>query len=154
MREGVDDAFVRDSPSVRWTVASEPVSPAAQALAELLRGDVVSLADQLGEDGHALARRPDADALKHAHGLKMPAAGHGATRAASKTIIVDLRRARGRCRLRRGWDSSNGGLDVVAGFYPLAFVAKEVGGSRVDVTNLTPAGVEPHDLELTPGEGG
>jgi zinc transport system substrate-binding protein len=39
---------------------------------------------------------------------------------------------------------------VVAGFYPLAFAAEEVGGSTVDVTNLTPAGAEPHDVELTP----
>jgi zinc transport system substrate-binding protein len=39
---------------------------------------------------------------------------------------------------------------VAAGFYPLAFVAEEVGGERVEVTNLTPPGAEPHDVELTP----
>jgi zinc transport system substrate-binding protein len=39
---------------------------------------------------------------------------------------------------------------VVASFYPLSFVAERVGGDCVDVTNLTPPGVEPHDLELTP----
>jgi len=39
---------------------------------------------------------------------------------------------------------------VVAAFYPVAYAAARVGGSRVDVTNLTPAGAEPHDLELTP----
>jgi zinc transport system substrate-binding protein len=39
---------------------------------------------------------------------------------------------------------------VVAGFYPLAFAAQEIGGDRVDVTNLTPAGAEPHDLEVSP----
>jgi zinc transport system substrate-binding protein len=38
---------------------------------------------------------------------------------------------------------------VVAGFYPLAFAAEEIGGARVEVTNLTPAGAEPHDLELS-----
>jgi zinc transport system substrate-binding protein len=38
---------------------------------------------------------------------------------------------------------------VVASFYPLAEAASRVGGSRVTVTNLTAAGVEPHDLELT-----
>ncbi len=38
---------------------------------------------------------------------------------------------------------------VVAAFYPLAWVAEQVGGERVAVTNLTPAGAEPHDLELT-----
>lgn len=41
---------------------------------------------------------------------------------------------------------------VVASFYPLAWAAQRVGGDRVDVTNLTPAGAEPHDLELTPDQ--
>jgi zinc transport system substrate-binding protein len=39
---------------------------------------------------------------------------------------------------------------VVANFYPLYEAAWEVGGDRVQVTNLTPAGAEPHDLELSP----
>lgn len=41
---------------------------------------------------------------------------------------------------------------VVAGFYPLAEATSRVGGERVSVTNLTPAGSEPHDLELTPDD--
>jgi len=40
-------------------------------------------------------------------------------------------------------------LQVVAGFYPLFEAARRVAGDRVDVVNLTPAGTEPHDLELT-----
>jgi zinc transport system substrate-binding protein len=40
--------------------------------------------------------------------------------------------------------------DVVAGLYPLAFAAEQVGGGDVAVRNLTAAGAEPHDLELTP----
>jgi zinc transport system substrate-binding protein len=43
-------------------------------------------------------------------------------------------------------------LDVVASFYPVAEVAGRVGGDRVDVTNLTPAGTEPHDVELAPDQ--
>lgn len=39
---------------------------------------------------------------------------------------------------------------VVAAFYPLAWVAEQVGGEDVEVENITPPGVEPHDLELTP----
>jgi zinc transport system substrate-binding protein len=39
---------------------------------------------------------------------------------------------------------------VVAGFYPLEWAAKTVGGDRVTVTSLTAPGAEPHDLELTP----
>ncbi len=40
----------------------------------------------------------------------------------------------------------------MAGFYPLAEAATKVGGTLVGVQNLTPPGVEPHDLELTPDE--
>jgi zinc transport system substrate-binding protein len=38
---------------------------------------------------------------------------------------------------------------VVAAAYPLAWAAHQVGGRRVAVQNLTPAGAEPHDLELS-----
>jgi zinc transport system substrate-binding protein len=41
---------------------------------------------------------------------------------------------------------------VVAGFYPLAFAAEQIAGAGTAVKNLTPAGAEPHDLELTPGD--
>lgn len=41
-------------------------------------------------------------------------------------------------------------LQVVAAFYPLEFVAEQVGGERLAVTGLAPPGVDAHDLELTP----
>ena len=41
---------------------------------------------------------------------------------------------------------------VVAAFYPLAYAAGQVGGPSIHVTNLTPAGAEPHDLELSPDD--
>lgn len=40
-------------------------------------------------------------------------------------------------------------LEVVASFYPLAFAAERT-APDADVENLTPPGVEPHDLELAP----
>ena len=43
-----------------------------------------------------------------------------------------------------------GGLDVVAAFYPLQFVTERVAGDRATVTGLTAPGAEPHDLELSP----
>ncbi|MFY9588592.1 MAG: metal ABC transporter substrate-binding protein [Actinomycetota bacterium] len=43
-------------------------------------------------------------------------------------------------------------LDVVTAFYPIEFAAKRIGGTFVDVTNLTPPGAEPHDLELKPSD--
>ncbi|CAM4233999.1 metal ABC transporter solute-binding protein, Zn/Mn family [Paenibacillus tarimensis] len=36
-------------------------------------------------------------------------------------------------------------LNIVTSFYPLYFLASEIGGDRVDVMNLIPAGIEPHD---------
>ena len=42
------------------------------------------------------------------------------------------------------------GLQVLASFYPLQYVAQQVGGDLVDVTSLTPPGAEPHDIELSP----
>ena len=47
-------------------------------------------------------------------------------------------------------ESESSGLKVIAAFYPLEFVAKTIGGDLISVENMTPPGVEPHDLELTP----
>ncbi|MRK01194.1 zinc ABC transporter substrate-binding protein [Aeromicrobium sp. S22] len=49
-----------------------------------------------------------------------------------------------------GGAQDDGRASVVASSYPFAFVAERVGGSAVDVTNLTAPGTEPHDLELKP----
>lgn len=38
-------------------------------------------------------------------------------------------------------------LEIAATFYPLYFFASEIGKDQVNVTNLTPAGAEPHDYE-------
>ncbi|MFZ2992297.1 MAG: zinc ABC transporter substrate-binding protein [Microgenomates group bacterium] len=38
-------------------------------------------------------------------------------------------------------------LKVATSFYPLAFLAEQIGGDKVIVTNLTPPGAEPHDFE-------
>jgi zinc transport system substrate-binding protein len=44
----------------------------------------------------------------------------------------------------------DGTIEVSAAFYPLQWIAEQVGGDDVSVSSLTPAGAEPHDLELTP----
>lgn len=46
-------------------------------------------------------------------------------------------------------DSQEEAVRVAAGFYPLRFLAERVGGPDAEVTDLTPAGTEPHDLSLT-----
>lgn len=43
-------------------------------------------------------------------------------------------------------------LQVTASFYPYYDFANVVGGDKVSVTNMTPAGSEPHDYEPTPKE--
>ena len=48
-----------------------------------------------------------------------------------------------------GEEQADGRLQAIAGSYPLAFAAEEIGGDAVEVENLTPPGVEPHDLELS-----
>ncbi|MGW4562430.1 metal ABC transporter substrate-binding protein [Streptomyces sp. NPDC004561] len=46
--------------------------------------------------------------------------------------------------------AGTGKFDVVASFYPMAFLAERIGGSHVHVTSLTSPGQEPHDLEISP----
>ncbi|MFG3000163.1 metal ABC transporter substrate-binding protein [Streptomyces sp. NPDC048340] len=41
-------------------------------------------------------------------------------------------------------------LDVMASFYPMQFLAEQIGKDHVKVDTLTKPGVEPHDLEITP----
>ncbi|WP_142217070.1 metal ABC transporter substrate-binding protein [Streptomyces sp. SLBN-118] len=46
--------------------------------------------------------------------------------------------------------SSDGRLKVVASFYPMQYLAEQIGKEHVTVSGLTKPGVEPHDLELGP----
>jgi zinc transport system substrate-binding protein len=48
--------------------------------------------------------------------------------------------------------ADDGTTSVVASFYPLEEAVSQVGGELVTVENLTPPGVEPHDLELAPDD--
>lgn len=45
--------------------------------------------------------------------------------------------------------AGTGKFDVVASFYPMAFLAERIGGAHVHVTSLTQPGQEPHDLEIS-----
>ncbi|MCX5378441.1 metal ABC transporter substrate-binding protein [Streptomyces sp. NBC_00091] len=49
-----------------------------------------------------------------------------------------------------GKDGKDGKLAVTASFYPLQFLAEQIGKDHVTVDTLTKPGVEPHDLEITP----
>ncbi|MFD1828174.1 metal ABC transporter substrate-binding protein [Streptomyces desertarenae] len=83
-----------------------------------------------------------------------PGALRPARRAASRTALASVT-ALGALGLaacgtgQAGGDASDG-VDVVASFYPMQFLAEEIGGEHVSVTSLVKPGVEPHDLELGP----
>ncbi len=69
---------------------------------------------------------------------------HGAALGAAATLML------AGCGGDDDESTSSGRVSVLAAFYPLAYVAEQVGGDAVTVENLTAPGVEPHDLELTP----
>jgi zinc transport system substrate-binding protein len=75
----------------------------------------------------------------------------GVRRTRLVVILVSVAFLLAGCGEGRGSGSSGDGrVSVVASFYPLVDATRGVGGDRVDVANLTPAGVEPHDIELNP----
>ncbi len=45
--------------------------------------------------------------------------------------------------------NENGKLLVTTSFYPIYYFTSEIGGNRIEVVNITPQGIEPHDYELT-----
>lgn len=65
-------------------------------------------------------------------------------------LVVALLSSLAACGSTGGGSVGGGKLDVVAGFYPLAWAVEQVGGDHVLVDDLTPPGAEPHDLELKP----
>jgi zinc transport system substrate-binding protein len=68
-------------------------------------------------------------------------------RAAATVSTLALATALASCAPAQGDD---GTVEVLASFYPLEFVANEIGGEHVTVSSLTPPAAEPHDLELSP----
>lgn len=48
--------------------------------------------------------------------------------------------------------AADGRLRVAASLYPVYEFARAVGGDRIDLVNLVPPGVEPHDWEPTPAQ--
>nr|WP_297131160.1 metal ABC transporter substrate-binding protein [Terrisporobacter sp.] len=54
------------------------------------------------------------------------------------------------CTKNNSEDVSNQGkIKIYTSIYPLYDFTKKVGGDKVDVTNLVPAGTEPHDWEIS-----
>lgn len=52
--------------------------------------------------------------------------------------------------IRTNTNTTTDQVQVVGSFYPLAYLAEQVGGEYVTVTTIVPNGVEPHDFAPTP----
>lgn len=82
------------------------------------------------------------------------ASGRRMLRIASFTLVAAALLAAGfvvaRDRMPRTREAADRRLRVVASFYPLYFFASKIGGDAAIVFNVTPAGAEPHEYELTP----
>jgi zinc transport system substrate-binding protein len=59
-------------------------------------------------------------------------------------IIVSVL-AQGRARIDTSEDTSK--IAIVTSFYPLYFLIGEIGGDKINLVNITPTGVEPHEYE-------
>lgn len=46
-------------------------------------------------------------------------------------------------------DTATAGLNVVASFYPLEYLAERIAGPHAQISTLTAPGVDPHDVELS-----
>jgi zinc transport system substrate-binding protein len=117
---------------------------------DLLRSRVVRLRSQGVQHRESLPRGTDAVSSEE----RLRGGGHGrrVQEMRMKTILAlaTVAAMASGCGARS--TASTGKETVVASFYPLAYAAEQVGGPRVDVRNLAPPGVEPHDLEATPAD--
>ncbi|WP_031519986.1 metal ABC transporter substrate-binding protein [Streptomyces sp. NRRL F-5123] len=80
----------------------------------------------------------------------IPAAALAAVAALAVPALTACSGSSGSSAAGGGEGKGDGKLQVTASFYPLEFLAERIGGSYVQVTDLTKPGVEPHDLELAP----
>jgi zinc transport system substrate-binding protein len=62
-----------------------------------------------------------------------------------RLILISLAAA-----LTAGCGGGSSDHEIVAAFYPVSFAAQQLAAPGTKVVNLTPPGVEPHDLELKP----
>lgn len=80
----------------------------------------------------------------------MTATGSGRPHAiAGALLAIGLTLVTGACATGTT-EATDRDLQVLTSFYPLEFLAEEIGGDHVNVKNLTPSGGEPHELELAP----
>jgi zinc transport system substrate-binding protein len=137
----------------------DAASACPHALVDLESGQAaLLLADEL-DDETPCRSAPAARVAQAGERLRCPRGGHADndTRSQLRATVARVRALPilAVALLVAGCGSTSGSdrrPTVVAGFYPLAWAAQRIGGPGVRVVNLTPAGAEPHDLELTPSD--
>lgn len=67
----------------------------------------------------------------------------------SLLLVIPMLFTVGCSKENKGNENSEGKIKIYTSIYPLYDFAKKVGGDKVDVTNLVPAGTEPHDWEIS-----
>jgi zinc transport system substrate-binding protein len=71
---------------------------------------------------------------------------------AALTLAALVVTAMGAAYIARPQSQSSGKVWIVASFYPLAYMAKTIGGNEVEVTTLIPPGLEPHSWQPSAGD--
>ena len=137
---------------LQHAVHAREADPPAERVVDLLRAEAAVLGVEVAEDARARAARPVAGLAELDVGVLGP--GHWTMITRIVIVFQSMRIVLVLCAVLvlAGCGSKRG--SVVAAFYPLAFAAQQVGGPTLRVENLTPAGAEPHDIELTPREVG
>src|SRR5258708_1117928 len=57
-----------------------------------------------------------------------------------------------KAKRQAGWIPHSGKVHVLTTVFPLYDFAREVGGDSIEVRNLLPAGVDPHEYALSPSD--
>ena len=154
VRELVDRAGLREEgESPVDGREAEPLAASPKPPVQLLRRHVVALVQEFRGDGDALPRRPDPDLLEGVP--RRVLVRHRVESSRRMRIILTIVVAVGLLPVLAGCGdtaeepaAAADGQHVVASFYPLAYAAEQV-APDLTVTNLTPTGAEPHDLELS-----
>jgi zinc transport system substrate-binding protein len=129
----------------------------AEALVNLLSAGTAVLPCHQVEDGRARTAGAEARLTERCVGVLAPAAksrhreddSDSHRRASLDNVRIVLTLICVAVLAGCGGDSSSEGRNVVVSFYPLALATEQIGGDEIDVRNLTPPGVEPHDFELS-----
>lgn len=131
---------------------------------ELLRREAAVLPSQAGDDLVARRAAPGTGATQRLSDVSGPLVVHASngsdshSRAALSSRSVRKRIVPifvlplllvGVVAACGGGEKAGSGTTIVAAFYPLEFLAREL-APEADIVTVTPAGAEPHDLELTP----